>query len=140
MLWGRLRKQIRIDGRTDESRYRKTPDELKGKLTDAAIRRVDHIYDEAVQLADSHPGDVEAIRNFMDRVGDLFDAVRTRVRKLMTEFAENAAQWRQRLPQKIADEFVVIFNMINAFLGWAYRRASSVHACRGTVGRWRTLS
>ncbi|MFJ7283759.1 hypothetical protein [Pseudomonas sp. NPDC099000] len=102
-------------GSTDTTPYQNKLDELRNRDKDAAAKRIDKIYDEAIEQVKKFPASGDAVVGFMDTFGGLFNAVLDKIGNFFIEVGKNILNWLKNVWEKISSTFNSVVSWIS---GW----------------------
>ncbi|MBV4473140.1 hypothetical protein [Pseudomonas botevensis] len=102
-------------GSTDTSDYKKKLEELRKRDQEAANKRIDKMYDEAIAQIDKFPQSGDAVVGFMETFGGLFNAVLDKITDFFVEVGKNILNWLKNVWEKITSTFNSVVSWIT---GW----------------------
>ncbi|AUG04726.1 hypothetical protein CXQ81_30370 [Pseudomonas sp. 09C 129] len=102
-------------GSTDTTDYKKKLEELRKRDKESADKRIDKMYDAAIEQLDQYPQSADAVVGFMETFGGLFNTVLDKVSEFFTEIGKNILNWLKNVWEKITNTFNSIVSWVT---GW----------------------
>lgn len=107
--------QFQNSGSTNTTDYRKKLEELRKRDKESADKRIDKMYDAALEQLDQFPDSADAVVGFMETFGGLFNTVLDKITEFFTEIGKKILNWLKNVWEKITDTFRSIVRWIS---GW----------------------